>query len=118
VVEGRLPGVERNDISEEEGIVDHGEVGVLLHPGRVARLDTGEVELATHQCRQLGHRFVHDGDDEAIDVRRPAERGGKGGIALEDPAAIGLVTDETKGAIADRVLVPAGLTQAIARDGV
>ena len=91
---------------------------VTAHERHVLRTDPGKIELAGHERGQLDHRLIHDGDDEPLDVRRPAHIGWKIDVPVEHPAAVRLVCDETEWSITHRVDVPRSLAQAVVRHAV
>src|SRR5438132_14285534 len=81
------------------------------HKGGVLGTDSGKVELSRNERCQFDHRLIDDDDDEAIDVRRAAQWEWELGILGEHPAAVGLVSDKAKRAVADRSRVPGRRSQ-------
>ena len=113
-----MAGVEHDAVGEEQRVAQDLEPRVSRHEFRVGRLNPGEVQLASGERRQLGGRLVHDDNDQALEPRGAAERGGKVRAGGKDPAPVGLVRHEPERPVPHGGLVPRRLSQASARNGV
>jgi hypothetical protein len=75
-------------------------------------LDSGKVQLARGERRELCGRLVHHHHDEALQPGRSSELGRERRIGGKDPPAIRLVRHETERAVAHWRAIPGSLAQA------
>src|SRR6185437_12671815 len=102
IVERRTRSIENDRVRLQHWILEHAELRIACNERGHGGRDSGEVELAAREPRELGCRLVDDDDDESPDERRAAERARKVIVARELPPLSRNALDESERPIADR----------------